>query len=221
MTSYCLTSCPTARPRWSPRSSSTPPLRPVPSRCQISVLCSSVRIRGDPCGGPKSRFFSVCYGGAPTVGAYPVFVPEAGEFQLLSMTGPSCPCCRNSERFRHFIASGHPGSVRPPFGPILDALHSSFPTPQSTAVTGERAASPSRYVFRAETGARLVEAGRIEPPAAPVEFRPILHMRRIKDRFQEHHEAARPADILRRTATRTSTTPGYSVSGYAGPNRLL
>jgi len=91
MTSCCLTSCPTARPRWSPRSSSTPPLRPVPSRWQISVLWSSVGIRGNSCQSEKSHVYSASYGSAYTTGRYPVFVPEAGEFHLLSTTDHSRP----------------------------------------------------------------------------------------------------------------------------------
>jgi len=42
----------------------------------------------------------VHYGNARTTDPYPVFVPEAGEFQLLSTTGPSWPRRRTSRARR-------------------------------------------------------------------------------------------------------------------------
>ena len=53
------------------------------------VLCSSVTIRGNHCRGAKIPSVSARYGRPQTTRSYPVFVPEAGEIQLLTTTGPS------------------------------------------------------------------------------------------------------------------------------------
>ena len=82
------------------RARRSPSLRPTVLR---NVLYESVKIHGTACGSAKRDTFSTCCGSTPTAGPYSVFVPEAGEYKLLTTTGPSCPCCRSSERSRHFI----------------------------------------------------------------------------------------------------------------------
>ena len=79
------------------------------------------------------------------------------------------------------------------------ALRSSFPTPRSAPVTGQRAAPPAHHVLHAETRTLLVEADRVERPAVPADHVPVLLVRRIEDRLQEVHEPVQTADVLRRT----------------------
>ena len=86
------------------------------------------------------------------------------------------------------------------YGLPSPAPRSSFPTPRSAPVTGQRAAPPAHHVVHAETRPLLVEADRVERPAVPANHVPMLFVRRIEDRLQKAHEPVRAADVLRRTA---------------------
>ena len=91
--------------------------------------------------------------------------------------------------------------------PIRNASDSSLRTPPPAPVASERTAPTPRFV----------EAGPIEPPAVPVERRPLLLARQIKDRLQRIHEAVRPAYTLGRTAPGPPTKTGHSTSGSPPP----
>ena len=88
------TSNPRARSRWPTRSSSAPAAET--GLVQL-VMLRFMFIRQDCgacCRSQKSPSTSACYGRSRPTGLYSVFVPEAGECKLLTMTGPLCPCCR-------------------------------------------------------------------------------------------------------------------------------
>ena len=100
------------------------------------------------------------------------------------------------------------------YGLPSETPRSSFPTPRSAPVAGQRAAPPTHHVLHAETRALLVEADRVERPAVPADHIPVLLVRQIDDRLQEVHEPVRAADVLRRTA------PGPVHEGRIFPVRI-
>ena len=82
------------------------------------------------------------------------------------------------------------------------------------------AAPAPRHVLFAETGSSFVEAERIEQSAIPAHHRTVLPVRRIEDRRQIVHEAVRPADILRRTAS-NPVHEGWTLNVWFAVANLL
>ena len=126
-----LTSNRRVRSRWAIRSSTAPPPRLVLFRWTICFLF----IRQD-CGtsgrGAKSCSCSVRYGSGQPTAPFPVFVPEAGEFKLLSMTVPSqLPCRILGNRQENETPQGRiqHGATRPP----PNSAVKSIPIPNGTS----------------------------------------------------------------------------------------
>ena len=96
MRSCCLTPGPTARSRSSTRSSSAPAAKtgPVPL---VNLHFIFIRQdRSNSCRSAKSPSLSARYGSAQTAGPYPVIMPEAVAFKLLTTSGLPWPLRRIS-----------------------------------------------------------------------------------------------------------------------------
>ena len=87
MWSWCLTSGPMARSRWSTTSSSAPAAEtgPVPLVNLRSILIR--QDRGNSGQSAKILYFSVYYSSSQTAGPYPIFVSEAVTIKLLTTIG--------------------------------------------------------------------------------------------------------------------------------------